>query len=133
MSVTKKDLQEMMGQINQQFEQINKQFEQINQRFEQINQRFEQINQRFEQIDKRFEKMDQRFDRLEHRMSVGFTYLENKINDLDRSFSSRLDALEVDIVESFNRNMVGRAEFDELQNRVKSLEDKPFGLVRDKH
>ena len=109
MQVTKKDFKEFTNLVTTQFKKID--------------QRFEQIDQRFERIDQRFEKMDERFDKLENRMSVGFTYLDEKIDAVDKRLSRKIDTVEINLMKVISNNAITKQEFSDLESRVNILEN----------
>jgi chaperonin cofactor prefoldin len=111
-------LEKMYIEFNSRFEQIDSRFEQIDSRFEQIDSRFEQIDSRFEQIDSRFEKLEQSQTEIKQEVrenrdailkiegiihdKVGILFdadirTQERIDSLDKKFSSQLERLEAKI------------------------------------
>lgn len=90
--------------MKQEFKKIHDGFEKIYSRFESIDNRLEGIDGKFEKIDSRFEKIDTRF------------------NQMDNRFDQLVNYLQV--------NMMHRADFDDMKNRIKELNENTNNMLQ---
>ena len=123
MSITKKDLQSALSQldekiairlnkhfytkdaIDRKFDKVDQQFQKVDQQFQKVDQQFQKVDQQFQKVDQQFQKVAQQFKEQMHQTKLLFEDL--KSNDL-RIFHDKNDAQDEKIANHERR--IGKLE-----------------------
>ena len=122
MSLTKKDLQQIVKVLTPKFNAIDKRFEQVDKHFEQVDKRFEQIDKRFEQVDKHFVQVDKHFEQINKR----FKEVDRQFVQVDDSFKT----LRIEIG-SMITPLATREELHSLEKRLEKTNDRLDEFIED--
>ena len=116
MSITKKDLQSALSQLDEKIairlnkhfytkDAIDRKFDKVDQQFQKVDQQFQKVDQQFQKVDQQFQKVAQQFKEQMHQTKLLFEDL--KSNDL-RIFHDKNDAQDEKIANHERR--IGKLE-----------------------